>query len=208
MFERFTGAARDVVVRAQEESRQLRHAHIGTEHLLLALLAPEAGVSSRVLRAAGVDADHVRAEVERYLGSQPTAPSALSDEDAAALRAIGIDLHAVVSRIEETLGHDALAPGCPEPGRSRWTGRARRGWLRRHRGHGGGHRPFTPRAKKVLELSLREAIHLRHKEIGTQHLLLGLLREGEGLAARILVDAGVSLDELRRATLEARPEAA
>ena len=201
MFERFTSAARDVVVRAREESSQLRHAHIGTEHLLLALLSPEAGVSSQVLRAAGVDAEHVRAEIQRHVGSAPGTLSALSDEDAAALRSIGIDLHAVVSRIEETLGQEALAPRCSEPRRSR------RGWLRRHRGHG-GHRPFTPRAKKMLELSLREAIHLRHKEIGTEHLLLGLLREGEGLAAQILVDAGVSLDALRRAVLEARPEAA
>ena len=201
MFERFTGAARDVVVRAQEESRQLRHAHIGTEHLLLALLSPQAGVSSTVLRAAGVDAEHVRAEIARHVSSGHTSPGALSDEDAAALRAIGIDLQAVISRIEETLGREALAPSCPEPRRSR------RGWLRRHRGHA-GHRPFTPRAKKTLELSLREAIHLRHKEIGTEHLLLGLLREGEGLAAKILVDGGVSLDALRRAILEARPEAA
>ena len=199
MFERFTAQAREVVVRAQQESRQLRHAYVGTEHLLLALLSPEAGVSSQVLRAAGVDAAHVRTEIERHVGAPA---SALSDDDAAALRAIGIDLHAVVSRIEETLGHDALAPGCPSPRRSR------RGWLRRHRGHGGGHRPFTPRAKKALELSLREALHLRQKEIGTEHLLLGLIREGQGLAAKILVDGGLSLDDLRRATLDARPEAA
>ncbi len=65
----------------------------------------------------------------------------------------------------------------------------------------GGHIPFTPRSKKVLELSLREAIHLRHNYIGTEHILLGLLREGEGLAAMVLVRRGLSIEELRQRVL-------
>lgn len=65
-----------------------------------------------------------------------------------------------------------------------------------------GHIPFTPRAKKVLELSLREALRLHHNEIRTEHVLLGLLREGQGLAALLLVARGLSLDELRRRVLE------
>jgi ATP-dependent Clp protease ATP-binding subunit ClpA len=66
----------------------------------------------------------------------------------------------------------------------------------------GGHIPFTPRAKKVLELSLREALQLRHNYIGTEHILLGVIREGEGLAARALVNGGVDLAELRQRVLD------
>jgi len=62
----------------------------------------------------------------------------------------------------------------------------------------GGHIPFTPRAKKVLELSLREAIRLKHKSIASEHILLGLIREGEGLAMKIMVEAGVDLEGVRR----------
>jgi ATP-dependent Clp protease ATP-binding subunit ClpC len=60
-----------------------------------------------------------------------------------------------------------------------------------------GHIPFTPRAKKVLELALREALHLGHNFLGTEHVLLGLIREGEGLAAQVLVKLGANLNQLR-----------
>ena len=73
-------------------------------------------------------------------------------------------------------------------------------------GHGAkapdGHIPFTQRAKKVLELSLREALQLRHNYIGTEHILLGLIREGDGPAAQALADAGVDLPDLRRRVLD------
>ncbi|NJP91209.1 Clp protease [Nonomuraea sp. FMUSA5-5] len=81
-----------------------------------------------------------------------------------------------------------------------------RAFVEREIGHGakppGGHIPFTPRAKKVLELSLREALQLRHNYIGTEHILLGLIREGEGLAAQALVDAGADLPDLRQRVLD------
>ncbi|MBM0236733.1 Clp protease, partial [Micromonospora sp. ATA32] len=109
----------------------------------------------------------------------------LGDADAAALREIGIDLAAIVARIEQSFGPDALREAVPAP---------RRRWGRRR--HTGG--PFSPRSKKVLELSLREAIRLRHHHIGTEHILLGLLREGGGLAALVLTEAGVDLDDVRR----------
>src|SRR5207244_12459613 len=60
-----------------------------------------------------------------------------------------------------------------------------------------GHIPFTPRAKKVLELSLREALQLGHNYIGTEHILLGLIREGEGVAAQVLVKLGADLNKVR-----------
>jgi ATP-dependent Clp protease ATP-binding subunit ClpA len=67
---------------------------------------------------------------------------------------------------------------------------------------------FSPRAKKVMELSLREAIRLRHNYIGSEHLLLGLLREGDGLAVKIMVDAGHTVDDLRQRTIRAMDDAA
>ena len=66
-----------------------------------------------------------------------------------------------------------------------------------------GHVPFTPRAKKVLELSLREALQLGHNYIGTEHILLGIVSEGEGVAVQVLTKLGVGLDAVRRATLDA-----
>ena len=73
-------------------------------------------------------------------------------------------------------------------------------------GHGGqaptGHIPFTPRAKKVLELSLREALQLGHNYIGTEHILLGLIREGEGVAAQVLVDLGADLARVRQEVIQ------
>ena len=73
-------------------------------------------------------------------------------------------------------------------------------------GHGSdqqsGHIPFTPRAKKVLELSLREALELGTDYIGTEHILLGLIREGQGVAAQVLVDLGAGLDQTREKVLE------
>jgi hypothetical protein len=120
------------------------------------------------------------------------------DSDVAALQSIGIDLDAVRKKIEETFGPGALEPP-PTPCR-------RRGLLRRWRPQ--GHTPFTPRAKKVLELSLREALRLKHNYIGTEHILLGLLRDGEGLAAKVLTDEGFDLTDLRRWTLAALDVAA
>jgi ATP-dependent Clp protease ATP-binding subunit ClpA len=193
MFERFTDHARAVVVRAQEEARQLAQDHLGTEHLLLALLDPSAGATAAVLAGAGVDAAAVRDAVRRHL-RQPG--SALTAEDAEILKSIGIDLERVLSRLEETLGAGALTPS------------TRRRGLFRRRPPVRGHIPFTARAKKVLELSLREAIALRHGYIGSEHILLGLIREGEGLGALVLVEQGVDLKALRAATMRALDKAA
>jgi ATP-dependent Clp protease ATP-binding subunit ClpC len=80
---------------------------------------------------------------------------------AKALESLGISLEAVRQQVEEIIGQGGASPS--------------------------GHIPFTPRAKKVLELSLREALQLGHNYIGTEHILLGLIREGEGVAAQVLV---------------------
>ena len=196
MFEHFTRPAREVVTGARDHARQLRHPYVGTEHLLLALLEPQAGVVSAVLRDAGVSASEVRRDLERLIGPEQRA---LTAEDAAALRTIGIDLATVLARIEQSLGPDALTPApCPQ----------RRRRLRRRQPARERSLPFAPRAKKVLELSLREALALGHNYIGAEHILLGLLREGDGLAAQILTDTGVDVHHLRRATLAALSPAA
>jgi len=76
------------------------------------------------------------------------------------------------------------------------------GLIGRGQGTPGGHIPFTPRAKKVLELSLREALQLGHNYIGTEHILLGLIREGEGVAAQVLQKMGAGLNQVREKTIE------
>ncbi len=95
---------------------------------------------------------------------------------AKALEALGISLEAVRSQVEEIIGQGQQAPS--------------------------GHIPFTPRAKKVLELSLREALQLGHNYIGTEHILLGLIREGEGVAAQVLVKLGADLARVRNQVIQ------
>lgn len=181
MFQRFTHQARQVVIEAQRHARELRQDRIGTEHLLLGLLSEGRGVTAGVLAGFGVEAEGTRAMVLRVVGlGVPNEP------DAAALEAIGIDLEEVRRKVEAAFGSGAL-------------GRRRRG---RELGRRLGHVPFTPRAKKVLELSLRQALSLRHNHIGTEHILLALLAEGEGLAALVLSQKGVRFDEARSRILE------
>jgi ATP-dependent Clp protease ATP-binding subunit ClpA len=170
MFERFTQGAREVVVRAQQEARQMHHGFIGTEHLLLGLAGgstPTAGVLVRH----GVTTQEVRAAVLGYLGA--------ADIDAAALGTVGIDLDAVRASVEATFG-----PGALDMTAGRRTREPK------------GHIPFTARSKKVLELSLREAVALESDEISDGHVALGLIREGEGLAMKILHDRGIDLPDL------------
>jgi ATP-dependent Clp protease ATP-binding subunit ClpA len=101
------------------------------------------------------------------------------DLDAEALTTLGIDLDAVRDKVEAAFGPGALDAG----------GR---------RNASAGHIPFTPRAKKVLELALREAIALKSRSISEVHIALGLLREGEGLAMKVVHHRGVDAVELRR----------
>jgi ATP-dependent Clp protease ATP-binding subunit ClpC len=95
---------------------------------------------------------------------------------AKALESLGISLEAVRAQVEEIIGQGGSSPS--------------------------GHIPFTPRAKKVLELSLREALQLGHNYIGTEHILLGLIREGEGVAAQVLVKLGADLSRVRQQVIQ------
>ena len=149
MFERFTDRARRVVVLAREESQLLSHNYIGTEHLLLGLLAEQDGVAARALESLGITLGAAREQVEEIIGP----------------------------------GEQALS----------------------------GHIPFTPRAKKILELSLREALTMGSGVIDTEHLLLGLVDEGDGVGAQILQRLGATPRAVREAVaglVNAEPEAA
>jgi ATP-dependent Clp protease ATP-binding subunit ClpA len=204
MFERFTPPAREAVVQAHFEARQMGHSPIGTQHLLLALVADENGSVARALREQGVDEQSVRDAIVRRLGTRPAATDPLpdaDDEDAAALRAIGIDIEQVRRAIEANFGPDALRlPRAEEE--------PKQGLFARLRAATGGHVPFSPRSKKVLELSLREAVHMRHTFIGPEHMMLGLMREGEGMGALILADAQVDQAALRAELKRALDQAA
>ncbi|MGI6149101.1 MAG: ATP-dependent Clp protease ATP-binding subunit [Firmicutes bacterium] len=140
MFGRFTERAQRVIVLSQEEARRLGHNVVGTEHLLLGLIAEGEGVAARALQTLDISIDKVRAEIERVIG----------------------------------------------------------------RGEAGVSGPsgFTPRTKRVLELAFDEARQLGHSYIGTEHILLGLIREGEGVAAQVLINLGADLDKVRRQVVE------
>jgi ATP-dependent Clp protease ATP-binding subunit ClpC len=140
MFERFTDLARRVMVLAQEEARRFDHDHIGTEHLLLGLLAQGEGVGFHALEACGVSLAATREQAR--------------------------------TRSTATTGRISGSP------------------------------PFTERAKKAMEGSLREALSLGHTYIGTEHVLLGLLRDGDATAARMLVALGVDLADVRQHVLQ------
>jgi predicted DNA-binding transcriptional regulator AlpA len=141
LFNRFTDRARHAIVKAQEEARLLDHNFIGTEHVLLGLIAIGEGLAFQVLTHEGIRLEAVRSKVEAMIG--------------------------------------------------RGTGPIQ------------GHIPFTPRAKKVLEIALREAKHLNHNYIGTEHVLLGIIREGEGVAAQALEALGAGEHKLRAAVIAA-----
>ncbi|MFD9129219.1 Clp protease N-terminal domain-containing protein [Kitasatospora sp. NPDC059571] len=169
MFERFTSDSRTVVRRAQDEARRLHHPFLGTEHLLIGLADPGSGAAYAALHGHGLDPADLRRRISAALDP---------GLDDAALAAVGIDLARVREAVEAGFGPgalDARTPGQPKT----------------------GHIPLTRRAKKVLELSLREALRLGHRSIGSGHILLGLLREGEGLGHRVLVEAGADEARLR-----------
>lgn len=139
-FSRWTERARQVVVLAQEEARNLKHAQIGTEHLLLGLLREEEGLAARTLEALDITVERVRNQVVRIVGRGDVPPD-------------------------------------------------------------GSQLVFTPRVKKVLDLSLREALSLGHNYIGTEHVLLGLVRETDGIAARILLEFDADSELIRNEVL-------
>jgi ATP-dependent Clp protease ATP-binding subunit ClpA len=162
MFERFTDNARQVVFEARKLAITRGDSRIGPLHMLSALTTvPSTGdsVAAQVLGRAGVD----KAAVARLLGPGTGTGTGLAD-DAAALASIGIDLDEIRRKVEQSFGDGALdrlpARGPGSPGLRGWSA-------------------LTDDAKSVLSLSLKEALALHHNYIGTEHLLLGLLRTAE-----------------------------
>jgi ATP-dependent Clp protease ATP-binding subunit ClpA len=162
MFERFTDKARKVVSLAVAKAKEQGDDQIRPVHMLYGLTAAD-GVAARALTALGVDAAAVERELGRTSGALGARDEA-ADGDAEALAAIGIDLDEIKRRIEEGFGPGALerVPLTPR-GPLNWTGRL----------------PLSEAAKLSLALSVREARVLHHNYIGTEHVLLGLMRVAE-----------------------------
>lgn len=172
-MERFTRRARTVVERAVEIAREEGAAQVRPEHLLGGILADDDAFAVRVLVGLGATPEELR-RVAR--GLRWPYVGDLDAEDAEALRVLGIDLDEVVRRIGPDLGSS------PRP----------RGHLR-----------FAKQSKKSLELALREVIRLGDGFIGTEHLLLGLVRGGDRVVLGTLAAFEISVDDLRAAIAEA-----
>lgn len=176
MFERFTKAARTSVTGAQALARESGADLVEPRHLLLAVTESPETVAARALNALGVPRDRLREAL--VAAEEPRARAVhLDDEDVEALRTIGIDLDEVLRNIDDNLGDDRTGP-------SARTTRSPK---------------FAKDSKKALELALREAIALKHNYIGTEHLLLGLVRVDDDSGAGIFRSLGVGLGDLRDA---------
>jgi ATP-dependent Clp protease ATP-binding subunit ClpA len=215
MFERFTGDARTAVVQAQAHARRLGHRYIGCEHLLLAA-ASTGEPAAAALREHGVTPQTVETEIVRLVGLGQAA-SLFSAADREALASIGIDLEAVRARIEAAFGADAFTRAAPDAcrgNRPAWPKSPMARLRRRRRSHAAagqyasagayptGHLPFTPRAKKSLEHSLREAKARHDNYIGVEHLTLALVAMNDGAVPPILSALGASPAALRTAILD------
>jgi ATP-dependent Clp protease ATP-binding subunit ClpA len=215
MSGRFTGDARTAVVQAQAHARRLGHRYIGCEHLLLAAAAT-GGPAATALREHGVTPEAVETEIIRLVGLGQAA-SLFSAADRDALACIGIDLDAVRARIEAAFGPDAFtraAPGACRGNRPAWPKSPMTRLLhgRRSQAAAGqdaspgayptGHLPFTPRAKKSLEHSLREARARHDNYTGVEHLTLALVAMNDGAVPPILSALGASQATLRAAILD------
>ena len=135
--------------------------------------------SDRARRVVVLAQEEARMLNHNYIGTEHLLLGLIQEGEgvaAKALESMGISLEAVRNQVEEIIGRGTSAPT--------------------------GHIPFTPRAKKVLELSLREALQLGHNYIGTEHILLGLIREGEGVAAQVLTKLGADLDRVRNQVVQ------
>jgi ATP-dependent Clp protease ATP-binding subunit ClpA len=168
MMERFSTPARELVERAVVIATESRASEVRPEHLFAALLWDTDCLAVRVLEEQGVDLDRLHAELDRRRSRYV---DGLDEDDAAALASVGIDLAEVVDRLGEP----------PRGGRRFGRPRTR----------------FSRAAKKVLELALREAVALRHDHIGSEHVLLGLVRLEDATVRDTMRAADVATAGLR-----------
>ncbi|MFD9635516.1 Clp protease N-terminal domain-containing protein [Streptomyces violascens] len=174
MFEFFTERAKRAIVASQDEALALGHDFIGTEHILLGLAGTDDSTAWDALAARGVEVDRARQETVRILEAAGV-PSTGGQPAKDALASIGIDVEEIKRQADSTFGPGAFQ--YPRPA-------------------------YTPRAKKVLEATLREAKALGHDRFGTEHMLLGLLAAGDGgRGLEVLVALGADPAGLRAEVL-------
>ena len=222
MFERFTERARKVIILAREEAIRLGHNFVGTEHLLLGLIREADGLAVAMLKKLNVDLTGLKREIEKmvapskevspgseipftpqakkvleyaisearslghnYIGTEHLLLGLIREGEGIAslvLRDFGVSVAAAKAQAVELLG-EKLRQTTPEGRRLSFEG-------------------FTDHARSVIVMARDEASRLGHNSIGPEHLLLGLLREDEGIASRVLRDLGVSVDAAKAKTLE------
>lgn len=136
--------------------------------------------TDRARRVIVLAQEEARSLQHNYIGTEHLLLGLIREGDGVAAKTLaskGVDLDSARKQVEEMIGKGHATPN--------------------------GHIPFTPHAKQVLELSLREALQLGHSYIGTEHILLGLIQEGEGVGTQVLVKMGVDLDDLRSSVIDA-----
>lgn len=173
MFEKFTDRAKRAIALAQDEALALEHDFIGTEHILLGLIRTDGGVAQELLAEQGVTTERARGQTVALLTEAGVTPEGRL-APAKALATIGIDVAEIQRRADESFGAGRFK--FPRPS-------------------------FTPRAKRTLELTLREARAMKHERIETEHLLLALLDDAEGVGYQVLRDLDVTIVTLRIAIL-------
>lgn len=216
LFDKYTDRAKRVLMFAQEESRRFNHNYIGTEHLLLGLVRVDKGPAAKVLNGMGVDLAKVRSAVEFIVGRGERAE--VGDISLTPHARKVIELAAEESRRlgHNYIGTEHLLLGLVAEGEGMATGileslgthpSAVRSALEfgasPREGAAEARLGFTPGANKALGFAAGEARRLGHSEIGTGHLLLGLVREGEGLGANILQSLGANLQRVRQQVRQA-----
>jgi ATP-dependent Clp protease ATP-binding subunit ClpA len=198
VFERFTPDARQAVARAQHEAQAFAHPWIGTEHLLLGVLAADSPAAA-LLTEAGITLNATCLALDQLVGR-----GGFCERDAAALRSVGIDLDQVRRAAEASFGPGAL----DRP--PAW--RCRRKSLFRHRRQqldaAPEQLPFMPRAKRALQRASMEADRIRHGEAGLDQLLLGLLDPKGNAAVELIQHLGASPEAVRAQLLARLDDAA
>ena len=192
MFERFTDRARRVIVLAQEEARALQHNYIGTEHLLLGLIREGEGVAAKALASKGVELDATRKQVEEMIGKGNAAPNGHIPFTPHAKQVLEFSLREALQLGHSYIGTEHILLGLIKEK----DGLAAQALDRLNVSYDGvvqairqvvtidedtdvsGHLSFTPRVKRVLENSLREAMQMGQSYISTEHLLLGIVQMG------------------------------
>ena len=216
LFDKYTDRAKRVLMFAQEESRRFNHNYIGTEHLLLGLVRVDKGPAAKALNGMGVDLAKVRSAVEFIVGRGERAEVGDISLTPHARKVIELAAEEARRLGHNYIGTEHLLLGLVAEGEGMATGileslgahpSALRSGLefvvRRRKRADETRLGFTPGANKALGLAAEEARRLGHSEIGTGHLLLGLVREGEGLGANILQSLGANLQRVRQQVRQA-----